>query len=295
MLSKTSELDGFVHALDQICKTNSKLLKVNTTAGIGQCCDSILLLHHSFVEAKSALDYRISLGANQAIYIQDLEPKANERFFMDEKEIQQITRSIKVGTIDELKEMIYKMVFHMKNSTSSLAQLRNTFLELYVELLRLSRVYELGVDEVTQNVYEEMKSPNSLDEMGEKFLGVCIHLRNGIRKERKDVTAELIEKAKEYIELNYADCELSVEKVCGFLGLSATYFSTLFKKETNLSFVSYLTQVRMEKALELLNTTQEKAYVISQMVGYMEPNYFSYVFKKQYGISPSKYRLNQGI
>ena len=49
----------------------------------------------------------------------------------------------------------------------------------------------------------------------------------------------------------------------------------------------------MEQALQLLNTTEEKAYVISELVGYTEPNYFSYVFKKQYGVSPSKYRANQ--
>ena len=51
----------------------------------------------------------------------------------------------------------------------------------------------------------------------------------------------------------------------------------------------------MEKALELLNATDEKAYIISELVGYMEPNYFSYVFKKQYGVSPSKYRAQKEV
>ncbi len=60
-----------------------------------------------------------------------------------------------------------------------------------------------------------------------------------------------------------------------------------------MSFVVYLTQVRMEQALHLLNTTEEKSYIIAGMVGYEEPNYFSYVFKKQYGVSPSKYRQKQ--
>ena len=50
----------------------------------------------------------------------------------------------------------------------------------------------------------------------------------------------------------------------------------------------------MEQALHLLDTTEEKSYVIAGMVGYEEPNYFSYVFKKQYGISPSKYRQSKG-
>lgn len=57
-----------------------------------------------------------------------------------------------------------------------------------------------------------------------------------------------------------------------------------------MSFVSYLAKVRLEHAVELLNNTDEKSYYIAEQVGYLEPNYFSYVFKKQYGVSPTKYR-----
>ncbi|MFW5675174.1 MAG: helix-turn-helix domain-containing protein, partial [Acetivibrio ethanolgignens] len=62
------------------------------------------------------------------------------------------------------------------------------------------------------------------------------------------------------------------------------------KKETGKTFLNYLTDLRMEKAIRLLEETEEKSYVISEMVGYAEPNYFSYVFKKKYGMAPSKYR-----
>ena len=74
--------------------------------------------------------------------------------------------------------------------------------------------------------------------------------------------------------------------------MSAAYFSTIFKRETGESFVTYLTNVRMEAALELLNNTRDKTYIIARKVGYTEPNYFSYVFKKKYGISPTKYRMS---
>ncbi len=63
-------------------------------------------------------------------------------------------------------------------------------------------------------------------------------------------------------------------------------------EETGQSFVSYLTDYRMERALFLLMEQQEKTYVIANMVGYSDPNYFSYVFKKKYGLSPSKYKQN---
>ena len=61
-----------------------------------------------------------------------------------------------------------------------------------------------------------------------------------------------------------------------------------------MSFISYLTQVRLEHAVELLDNTEDKSYMIAQKVGYTEANYFSYVFKKKYGVSPSKYRVSKG-
>ena len=73
--------------------------------------------------------------------------------------------------------------------------------------------------------------------------------------------------------------------------MSPAYFSTLFKKEMSQTYVAYLTDLRLNKAVELLNTTDYKTYVIAEMVGYQEQNYFSYVFKKKFGIPPTKYSV----
>ena len=86
---------------------------------------------------------------------------------------------------------------------------------------------------------------------------------------------------------------LYLDEVCRKLNVSAAYFSTIFKKETGKTFVRYLTDYRMEKAVNMLMTGNEKTYVIAEKVGYAEPNYFSYVFKKQFGMSPSKYKAER--
>lgn len=74
----------------------------------------------------------------------------------------------------------------------------------------------------------------------------------------------------------------------------SSYFSKIFKQETGGTFVNYLTGRRMEEAKKLLLQTDYKSQVIGNMVGYPEPNYFSYVFKKNCGMSPVKYRKQGG-
>jgi two-component system response regulator YesN len=59
-----------------------------------------------------------------------------------------------------------------------------------------------------------------------------------------------------------------------------------------MNFVNFVTTVRLEQAVKLLNTTDDKTYMIADKVGYPEANYFSYVFKRKFGVSPSKYRKN---
>lgn len=102
-------------------------------------------------------------------------------------------------------------------------------------------------------------------------------------------------KAQEYVAAHYNEEGITIEKICKNLGVSSAYFSTVFKKETGKTFVTYLTDYRMDKAKEILMTSDKKTYVIAAEVGFTDPNYFSYVFKRQYGITPSKFRTRGEI
>lgn len=120
--------------------------------------------------------------------------------------------------------------------------------------------------------------------------GISLSFRERLINARSRSTQSFVFKAQEYVRENYGDAELSLDRVCSALNVSNSYFSTIFKKETGKSFIGYLTDYRMDQASRLLLETNEKNYVIANRVGYADPNYFSYVFKRQFGVSPSKYR-----
>ena len=133
----------------------------------------------------------------------------------------------------------------------------------------------------------------STDVLEQWLQTLCRNLQREMLHERQDSTKSFVQRAEEYVKTHYADQDLSVEEICREMNVSAAYFSTIFKKETGKTFVRYLTDYRMEQAVILLMSGNDKTYMIAEKVGYSEANYFSYVFKKQFGVSPSKYRSDR--
>jgi two-component system response regulator YesN len=295
LLKDPKQSNDVVHTMDQICKSAFRILENNTSAGIGFICSDVMDLSRSYQSAKNAIDYRILFDPNQAIYIQDVETQVNDENIWDSSYMENILREIKLGEVEHLEKAIQELIRYIKKTSISYQLFQISLMEMITEIYKLGRTYQIDMDKVFGadfNFNDKIYQFESSEALKQWLLDICMKVRGSIRRERIDSAKLLIEKAVEYISGHYQNSELSVDTLCSYLNVSATYFSTLFKREMGMSFVNYLTKVRLDKALQLLNTTDEKTYNISTMVGYMEPNYFSYVFKKQYGVSPSNYRKN---
>ena len=100
----------------------------------------------------------------------------------------------------------------------------------------------------------------------------------------------LLRQAVCYIDEHYTDEALSLNQVAREISISANYLSAVFSQEMGQTFTEYVTGKRMEKAKELLRTTAKRSGEVAFAVGYRDPHYFSFLFKKTQGCTPRDYR-----
>lgn len=296
-----TKLDGmednsrFTDDIDKICKMAKKVCLATVTAGVGYICEDLDRLPLSYEGAKNAISYRVLYGSGKAINIAEVEPQGKADVVWEETYIQKFLRDLKFGESESIEKSIDELIVFLKQSNLSIQQYRIFVMELLTEMFRFGNNNQLNMVEIfgpNMEAYTEVLQMESTDELERWLMEKSAKMQEQLRREKNDSAKSFVAKAIEYVEINYNNQDFTIDTICSYLGVSSAYFSTVFKKETGKTFINYLTDCRMEHAVELLTTTDDKTYVIADKIGYSDPNYFSYVFKKKFGVSPSKYKTN---
>lgn len=287
---------SLIDLLGDICKEIKRILQVTVTIGIGYFSRELEQLPAAYQSAVDALGYREIVGTGKTIYINDMEPVSRGKLQLETRDEADLIAVVKFGTREKIEAAAKSFAARMEGARVHMRQLQVYQMSIINCLIRLMQQQDLelgamfGTDEMYGKViYGNMKP----EEFASVITEVGCQMNEAMNRERDKTAKKVILKAKQYILDHYQDPELSVDVMCRQLHMSPAYFSTVFKRETGQTYIAYLTEVRLDKAVELLNTTDDKTYVIAQKVGYQEQNYFSYVFKKRFGISPTKFRGSQ--
>ena len=292
-LTESFTIYDLIRVLDRVCTLAASYLSLTLTVGVGAPCKELSGMARSAAEARTALEYRSMVGRGQVIYIGDLEPDGGQVLTFEEADERTLTAAVRLGSEQEVRDAAAALAGKIREANPSAGQYNLFLMELVTHLMKMTRRSGVGVEEVFGTGFSlpiQDSALPSLEELEDWCAERYLRLRTLIRRRQTDSAGQTVETAKEYIRQHYAESDLSVEKLCAYLHLSSTYFSTLFKRETGTSFTAYVTTVRMEAAAEAIRGTEEKTYLIAQRCGYEDPNYFSYVFKRHFGVTPTKYR-----
>lgn len=287
---------GLIDILGDICKEIRKLVKVPVTIGIGHSAAELGNISVSFKSALDALGYRAIVGTGGTIYINDVEPVSGGKLQFGGEDESAFVQAIKFGPEEKIEEAVQQIVKRMSDARVHVRQYQAYVLSVANCMIQLTQQYDLNLEEIFADdplgldPFTVIQQALNRDNFSRWLYQAALKINGAMNRERDNTARQVMEKAKQYIMDNYQDPDLSVEQICRYLHMSPAYFSTMFKKATGQTYIAYLTEIRLNKAVELLNMTDDKTYVIASKVGYQEQNYFSYVFKKRFGVSPTKFR-----
>ncbi|MGE7828380.1 response regulator [Paenibacillus sp. NPDC093718] len=279
--------------LERLLKSILHYLKLPVTIGVGSQVGNLSDLKLSYQGALLALDYRLILGAEKVIFIDDVERPRPEGVRLDELKEQALIRSLKLGTEEELNEAISHILDELIGASCTIQDVQVYLLEVVTAVLRSAKESGIEIEALFGTGFQlhaEIFKFSGLQEVKAWLLDVSLTIRKHIASSRQHAYKDIVEKALQYTREHYVDSELSLQKLCMQLHISTGYFSVVFKREVKMTYVQYLMQLRMETAKELLRSSDLKAFEIAERVGFADPNYFSFCFKKLVGNSPKEYR-----
>lgn len=290
------------------------LLKGDSAEVLGQEAYFLTQLIKSEVENKTDWSMRVGLGSPQArignIYQSFTEALANlERVAgpaqgrasdeLHKAELLNLDPSaledyLQFGTIDGFDDFFGTYLEPLGETALQSYFIKNyIFADIILTTARF--VHKLGgeADLVIPEINEVetlLMTIKSLPQLKEETRRVFTSALNFRDRQAQNQYGAIIHQARKYIETHYSRAEVSLNEVAAQVNLSPSHFSTIFSREVGETFTEYLTHIRLEKAKELLRTTPLKSFEIAAQIGYNDPHYFSYVFKKHLGFSPKEFR-----
>lgn len=282
------EVDQRISSLKSLLENE---LGINVTFGVGRAYKGLTEIYKSYNEAQEALKYKFFVGENEVIYLDDIQNMEYDMSEYPSRIEEEIASLVKIGHHQRLEDSVDVLFLFFKKHYVNKDFINYVMTSIYLRCMEVMN--NCGVELFSHETerfesIEELKDIDNIDVLKERFLAVLNGFVDRIQEKREDKTNDAIKKAVDYINSNYQDSDLCVGIIAKELFLSENYFSKLFKKETGEKFSNYLSRIRLEKAQQLLMTTDLKVYEVAAMVGYNDPNYFSSAYKGYFNITPAE-------
>ena len=266
--------------------------------GIGMPVNRLSELRASFEKASRAFAHRYLVEENCIFDSREMSDnilKEKDDFNISSVDTKQIDRGkirefLKVGVRDEIVYFVEEF-FRDLNKGAMESSIFRQYITMdsyfgvvdFVEGLQMSKENIEPLD-INSDV---LKSADNATQYIVRIMTQAVELRDSVASNKY---GDIVQEVMKYIEDNYAMEELSLNVVASHVNFSPNHLSMVFSQQTGQTFIKYLTDFRMNKAKELLRCSSEKSSMIAQQVGYKDPHYFSYLFKKTQNMTPTQYR-----
>lgn len=298
LIATAASFEKYLHIIvEEITQSVERILQLKVAVGVSRMVERLSSCHEAYADAVHALNY--ARGGDGVHYIADEERVGSLDMEGVLNHITEIEKLIRSGSEEELQAYLREMFKALEAEKASRVKVNFLLIQLLTAVYRI--IYAVAGSEDRQKAqdYELLQKMSFFDGMiseeRDKFIDFCMGAREMISAQRKKSSEVMCDRTLHIIETQYQNPELSLVSASNEVNVSPNYLSALIKKDTGKTFVDLLTRKRIEKARELLLCTSMKIREITEKCGYRDQHYFSYCFKKYYGISPNALRqqINQ--
>lgn len=288
-------------ALNKLLEIMKEYDYVNYFGGIGVCVSRLTQVHESYEKASHAYAHRYMTDTSRIFDYADMANESayptSEKFNLSSVDPASLDRNrirefLKKGTEQETVYFVDEFLTGLGENA-----LRSTMFRQYIA----TDVYfavaaftdERGLDRNEISPFDAAAGDVSDFEKTRAYILSLIKTAINLRdNQASDKYGSIIDEVRSYIDEHYGDESLSLNTLASRVNFSPNHLSMIFSAHTGETFIKYLTDYRMDKAKELLRCTSKRSVDISVEVGYKDPHYFSYLFKKTQGMTPTQYRNN---
>ena len=275
----------------KICSLVKIQLGFTITIGMGRPVKGFNEIRKSYTEAIIALQNKLDEECWQVMEYAALIGGDRTAGFYRLDINDKMMMALRMNDLDEIRRDLQQVFDYIKQNRL-LLNYTNT---IVIGLISICLSYITEVGGSIENIlgsdfspYPDIKNNTSLETTFNWLFDIFVKTAENLSKIRKTRAKKIIDGVKEYIQKNYMDNELSVERIAHNIYLDSSYIRRVFAKELDTTVTDYLTNIRLQKARELLCSGNIKLAEISEMVGYSDAGYFSKCFKKKFGVSPSE-------
>ncbi len=286
--------DKCVNMIREHCEENSASLDWHVA--VGDQTRRLSGLSSCYQDANRVFAYR-HIFPNQHIFTS--EQLKNEQYAPDKIEINKMDAGkfdpmiiryfVQTGTVNEISTFVDDYLKSVESGVNSI--LFRYYLLVSIRVNVELALKEAGINQelITDTLpsFDTNVTAEEVRPYMDEALTLAIRMRDAEAQKRGN---DIINNAVDYINEHYADEDISLDSVAEEINISTNYLSALFSNKVGLSFVEYITKKRMAKAKILLRNTSKRSGEIANEIGYKDPRYFSFVFKKNQGCTPSQYR-----
>lgn len=287
-------VDTGIYELAEACRENIEAYtKFTVTIGLGEPAESLGEVRHSYHRALQAIGYQFYTGGNSVISSGSLQGETDRSSGYHLEREHELFFAFRKGNIDETLALLNEVEADIANLRPfpRPEYLSSLYYEIIYMLLRIlqekASCEQLSVIEHDVDRFK-LESTGTLSDLRQLLRRVCAEGCSLIEKSRISEGEHMVGTMQKYIRENL-HLNLTTQHCARIVHMSGSYFTNVFKKVTGLTLSQYVTQMRMEKAMEML-LDGHQVQEIAGALGYEDRRYFSDAFKKQTGLTPSEYK-----